>query len=187
MQNDELKPKEEKKPTSNTSQSEAGGSALPKPAGEGGEELFREKKDVWERARRDFEAEERKELEKTKPPAEEEEAIQRQIRREIEMMELTPELRKEAAEKAKKIEFLGEKEKLERLMVIAKERGVEFVVKVAKDMNDPYVLDIFHDILIKEGFYKKFLKQQKQPQKGIFIWLALIFVSLLIASLFIFK
>lgn len=118
-----------------------------------------EKKDVWEKAREDFALKERAELKKEKLPPEEEEAIKQQIRREIEMMELTPELQDEAARKAKKIEFLGEKEKLEHLMSIAKERGVEFAVRVAKDMNDPYVLDIFHDILVKEGFYKKFLKQ----------------------------
>ncbi len=128
------------------------------------EKLHIEKKDVWEKARAEISLAEKKELEKSKLPIEEEEAIRQQIKREIEVMELTPELQEEAAKKAKKIEFLGEKEKLEHLMVIVKERGLVFVVKVAKDMNDPYVLDIFHDILVKEGFYKKFLKQQKPPK-----------------------
>lgn len=122
-------------------------------------EVLTEKKDVWERAKTEKSVEEQKEIEQKRIPVEEEEAIEKQLRKEIEAMQLSPELQEEALVKAKKIEFLGEKEKLEQLMKIAKERGLEFAVKVAKDMNDPYILDIFHDILAKEGFYKKFLKQ----------------------------
>lgn len=118
-----------------------------------------ERRDVWEKAREEAVLLEKKELEKKRISPEDEEAIKRQIRKEIEMMELTPELQDEAVKKAKKIQFLGEKEKLEYLINIAKERGVEFAVKVAENMNDPYVLDIFHDILVREGFYKKFLKK----------------------------
>ena len=129
--------------------------ALPKPASEGGE-ILQDKKDVWEKARAERTPEEQLELEKNRFPIEQEKEIQKQLRREIEMMELTPELQKEAVQKAKKIEFLGEKEKLEHLLIIAEEKGVEFAVRVAKEMNDPYVLDIFHDMLAKEGFYKKF-------------------------------
>lgn len=122
-------------------------------------EVLTEKKDVWERKRAEKSVEEQKEIEQKRIPAGEERAIEKQLREEIETMQLSPELQEEALVKAKKIEFLGEKEKLEQLMKIAKERGLEFAVKVAKDMNDPYILDIFHDILAKEGFYKKFLKQ----------------------------
>ena len=123
-----------------------------------------EKKDVWEKAKQEISAEEQAELEAKKLPAEEEQAIREQLRKEIEMMELSPELQDEAQRKAKKIEFLGEKEKLEHLMVLAKERGLEFAVNVAKNMNDPYVLDIFHDLLIEKGLYKKFLKQKTTPK-----------------------
>lgn len=120
---------------------------------------FEERRDVWEKAREEAISLEKKELQKKRISPEDEETIKRQIIKEIEMMELTPELQDEAVQKAKKIEFLGEKEKLEHLLKIAKERGVEFAVKVAENMNDHYVLDIFHDILVKEGFYKKFLRK----------------------------
>lgn len=123
------------------------------------QKLHIEKKDVWEKARAEISLEEKKEIEERRIPVEEKEAIRQQIRREIEVMKLTPELQDEATKKAKKIEFLGEKEKLEHLMVITKEKGLAFAVDVAKKMNDPYILDIFHDILVKEGFYKKFLKK----------------------------
>ena len=125
----------------------------------GGEKPYIEKKDVWKKAKEEFLSAEEKEAEIKNIPAEEKEAIRQQIKREIEMMELTPELQDEAAKKAKKIEFLGEKEKLEHLLAIAEERGLVFAIDVAKNMNDPYVLDILHDILIREGLYKKFLKQ----------------------------
>lgn len=78
-----------------------------------------------------------------------------ELKKEIEMMELDEKAKGEAEKKAEKIEFLGEKEKLEHLLQIAREKGVVFAIQVAKKMNEPYLLDIFHDILAKEGFYKK--------------------------------
>jgi len=86
-----------------------------------------------------------------------EKTIEEQLRREIAMMELSPELQKEAIKKAKIIEFLGEKEKLERLVALARERGPVFATRVAREINDPHILDNFHDvliILIKEGSVK---------------------------------
>ncbi len=86
-----------------------------------------------------------------------EKTIEEQLRREIAIMELSPELEKEAIKKAKKIEFLGEKEKLERLVALAEEKGPVFAIRVAKEINDPHILDNFHDVLIKlikEGLVK---------------------------------
>ncbi|MEK7541084.1 MAG: hypothetical protein AAB529_02520 [Patescibacteria group bacterium] len=81
------------------------------------------------------------------------------LKREIDTIELNDELKSEAAEKAKKIQTLGEEEKIEHLLEIVKTQGITFAIKVAKQMNDPYVLDTFHDILVKEwASYKKFLK-----------------------------
>jgi len=81
--------------------------------------------------------------------------ITEQIRREIETMELDENLKEEAKKKALKIEFLGEKEKIEHLLKIAREKGVVLAIKTAKESRDPYILDILHDILAREGFYKK--------------------------------
>lgn len=81
------------------------------------------------------------------------------LKREIDIMELDDNLREEAIEKAKKIQTLGEEEKIEHLLEIAKNKGIVFAVRVSKQMNDPYILDIFHDILVKEWpIYKQFLK-----------------------------
>lgn len=81
-----------------------------------------------------------------------------QLRKEIELMETDETLKKEAETKAQKIEFLGQKEKIKHLLQIAREKGVVFAIQVAKRTNDPYLLDILHDILAKEGFYKDLTK-----------------------------
>ena len=48
--------------------------------------------------------------------------------------------------------------KIRRLLDLASEKGLFFAIDVAKKMNDHYTLDVLHDILIKEGLYKKFRK-----------------------------
>lgn len=78
------------------------------------------------------------------------------LRREIEMMEADENLKNEARKKALKIEFLGEQEKIEHLLDVARERGVVAAIKTSMEMKDPYLLDALHDILAKEGFYKTF-------------------------------
>ena len=92
-------------------------------------------------------------------PTREETITKEVIKREIDIMELNDDLKAEAAEKAKKIQSLGEEEKIEYLLEVTKDKGIAFAIKVAKQMNDPYALDVFHDILVKEWFtYKQFLK-----------------------------
>ena len=106
----------------------------------------------------EFSQEGEKALEK-REPTREETITKEALKREIDTMELGDDLKAEAAEKAKKIQTLGEEEKIEHLLEITKDKGIAFAVRVAKQMNDPYVLDTFHDILVKEWFtYKQFLK-----------------------------
>lgn|GEM_PF-2445569 len=88
----------------------------------------------------------------------EEKLIREEVSRELKLMEQDEDLKKESENKAKKIQYLGDEEKLENLLKIAKDKGVVFAVKVAKNMNDPYILDTFHDLLVKEGLWKN-LKQ----------------------------
>lgn len=94
-----------------------------------------------------------------KEPAREEIITKEALKREIDTMELDDDLKAEAVEKAKRIQTLGEEEKIEHLLGITKDKGIAFAVKVAKQMNDPFVLDTFHDILVKEwASYKQFLR-----------------------------
>lgn len=85
----------------------------------------------------------------------EDELVVSELRKEIDMMELDDKAKAEAEKKAKKIEFLGEKEKIEHLLEMARKKGVLFAIQVARKMNEPYLLDILHDTLAQEGFYKK--------------------------------
>lgn len=87
--------------------------------------------------------------------SEDDRIVSAELRKEIEMMELDDNAKAEAEKKAEKIEFLGEKEKIEHLLEIAREKGVIFAIQVARRMNEPYLLDILHDTLAQEGFYKK--------------------------------
>jgi hypothetical protein len=96
--------------------------------------------------------------EKKETVAFEAELIREQLDREAELMKLTDDLKKEAENKIKMIGGSGEKEKIEYLLKMAREKGLLFAIKMAKDMNDPYILDTFHDLLAREGFYGKFQK-----------------------------
>ena len=101
-----------------------------------------------------FEQEGEKKIERREVP-QDDKIVSAELRREIEMMELDDKTKAEAKKKAEKIEFLGEKEKIEHLLAVARERGVLFAVQIARKMNEPYLLDILHDTLSQEGFYKK--------------------------------
>lgn len=81
-----------------------------------------------------------------------------ELRREIEKMELDENLKKEVDKKAQTIEYLGSKEKLEHLIQTARTKGLVYAVQLAKRMNEPYLLDTFHDILAREGFYQRFTR-----------------------------
>lgn len=94
-----------------------------------------------------------------KEPTQEEFITKEALKREIDKMELDDSLKEEANQKASKIQTLGEEKKIEHLLEIVKGKGIIFAVKVAKQMNDPYLLDTFHDILVKNWiYYKQFLK-----------------------------
>ena len=102
-------------------------------------------------------------FEQEKPPEKrevspEEKIIADELRKEIELMEVDEATKDEAKKKAEKIDFMGEKEKIEHLLQIAKEKGLVFAIKTAREMKDPYVLDILHDILAREGYYKDLKK-----------------------------
>lgn len=94
----------------------------------------------------------------TKEIVKEEQLVSEELKREVEMMELDEKTKAEAEKKAEKIEFLGEKEKIEHLLEMARDKGLVFAIQVARRMNEPYLLDILHDTLAREGYYKDFTK-----------------------------
>ena len=86
------------------------------------------------------------------------ESIKEELRREIVAMDSDPGLKLEAEQKAKKIGSLSINEMMEHLVEMAEKRGLKFAISVARKMNDPFILDTFHDLLAREGYYKKFAK-----------------------------
>ena len=88
---------------------------------------------------------------------EEEEAIREKLEKEVELIQASnPQLQDEAQKKAQEIKKLGAEGKLKGLLDLAQSKGLPFAVTAARAMDDPYILDIFHDLLIKKGFYRKF-------------------------------
>ncbi|MGB9743364.1 MAG: hypothetical protein ACPLW9_01465 [Minisyncoccales bacterium] len=88
----------------------------------------------------------------------EEEMIKEKIKKELTELKFTSAEEKEIKEKARKIERLGQEEKLKKLFQLANKEGLFFAIKVAKEMKDEYLLDLFHDLLARDHYYKKFIK-----------------------------
>jgi hypothetical protein len=89
----------------------------------------------------------------------EDQIVSTELRREIELMNIDDDLKKLAEQKANKISFLADDDKIKHLLEIAKEKGVLLAIQTAKKMNDPFILDTLHDVLAREGYYKDFTKK----------------------------
>jgi hypothetical protein len=65
-----------------------------------------------------------------------------------------------AAQTAQKLKDQPKDRQIQLLTELAFEKGVVEAVEVAKNLDNPYLLDEFHDALIDE-FYKKLVEQGK--------------------------
>ncbi len=81
-----------------------------------------------------------------------------ELKKSIEDMDLDDGASMQAAASAESLAEVEEGKRLKNLLELAKSKGVVFAVKVAQKMNDPYVLDLLHDKLAENGYYKEFLK-----------------------------
>jgi ribosomal protein S3 len=87
----------------------------------------------------------------------EEKIIRDKLEKEVELMQTSsPQLQDEAQKKAQDIKELDAEGKLKGLFDLAQSKGLPFAITAAQTMDDPYILDVFHDLLIKQGFYGKF-------------------------------
>ena len=55
----------------------------------------------------------------------------------------------------KQINQIKKEGRLSRLLSIAEEKGAHFAVEVAKRMDDPFILDALHDLLVQKGLNEK--------------------------------
>lgn len=81
------------------------------------------------------------------------------VKEEMEKTDIDDSLKMQAASHAQDLKKLAEKEKIKKLLILAREKGIVYAINVAKKMADPYLLDILHDTLAEEGYYKSFLKK----------------------------
>lgn len=88
--------------------------------------------------------------------------VEAELRREIDLLAENPATEKDAEIEREKIAYLGEAEKIEHLLQLAREKGgqagVVLAVQIVKKMNEPYLTDLLHDSLSNGGFYKQFIK-----------------------------
>lgn len=105
-------------------------------------EWFPEEKEVLERKELTLEEKEKKE----------------KLREEIEKAKLPSEKEVEAFKEAEEIKKQSVQGKIKNLLDLAQSKGLSYAVKVAKETKDPLLIDLFHDILVKEGLFEKFPK-----------------------------
>ena len=125
---------------------------------ENNKEIFRERPEelaerVFEEIRRKKESAEEKEF-----LTAEEKVIKEKLRREINLMKISPKLQDDAKKKAQKIKALDAQGKIKNLLLAAEEGGLAFALRIAEGLKDPYLLDVFHDILARDGTFKRFKK-----------------------------
>ena len=85
--------------------------------------------------------------------------IKEKLGEELEKLEEDSENFEEEIEKEKQqIETLEKEGKLSRLLSVAQEKGAPFAVEIAKKMDDHYILDALHDLLVRKGFDEESLK-----------------------------
>lgn len=93
---------------------------------------------------------ERKELTETEKEERE------KLKEEIEKIKLPASTEMDVLKKAEKMQGQTIQRKISNLLDLAQTKGISFAIKIAKETKDPYLIDLFHDILVKEGMYKKF-------------------------------
>ena len=89
-------------------------------------------------------------------PEPQEASDQKELRQKIEAMDVDDSVKPQVSQTAQDIKTAGQDEKIKKLLLVAEQKGVVYAVSVAKKMDDPHVLDVFHDALAAQGFYKKF-------------------------------
>lgn len=91
--------------------------------------------------------------------AEEEIKKREELEKEIEKIKLSPQIKAQAQKQADEIKKQSAKGKIQHLLDLAQAQGISYAVEVARKIDDPYLLDLFHDTLAKEGLFKKFMEK----------------------------
>ncbi|MFA7169417.1 MAG: hypothetical protein WC178_01025 [Candidatus Paceibacterota bacterium] len=68
--------------------------------------------------------------------------------------------KKEIEQDTKSITMMDETRKMETLVAIALDKGINHSIEVANNLRDPYILDLLHDKLIGE-LHEKLVKEKR--------------------------
>ncbi|MCD6270717.1 hypothetical protein J7J23_03010 [bacterium] len=80
------------------------------------------------------------------------------LREKFENVKVSPEQVDEIRKEAEEIAKQQVKEKIVSLLKLAKEKGLALAIKTARETGDEYLIDVFHDILAKDGLFKEFIE-----------------------------
>lgn len=89
----------------------------------------------------------------------EERETREEIAAELEKVKLSPQAKAQTQKQADDIQKESEQGKIQRLLEMAEEQGLAYAVEVAKKMDNPLLLDKFHDILAENKLFKKYLNK----------------------------
>ena len=90
---------------------------------------------------------------------EEEKVSREELEKELKKVKLSSQAQVQAQKEAEEMKKQTVEGKIQHLTDLAKAQGLAYAVEVAKKMDDPYLLDLFHDNLAKNGLFKEFLEK----------------------------
>jgi hypothetical protein len=82
-----------------------------------------------------------------------------EIVRELEKSALPARAKTQAQKQADDIRDQSEQGKVQRLLELAQTQGLAYAVEVVKKMDSPLLLDKFHDALVEDKIFKKYLQK----------------------------
>lgn len=122
-------------------------------------ELDSEAGETKEEAVKEYFPERKKEIIERKELTEAEKEEKEKLKQEIEKAKLPEEKQAEALKEAERLKVQSVQGIIRHLLDLAQNKGLSFAIETARKMEDPYLLDLFHDTLVKQGLYKQFLSK----------------------------
>ena len=89
----------------------------------------------------------------------EEKETQKEIAAELEKVKLSPQEKAQTQKQADDIQDESEQGKIQRLLEITETQGLAYAVEVAKKMDSALILDKFHDAVVENKLFKKYLEK----------------------------
>jgi len=70
-----------------------------------------------------------------------------------------PDVQKEIPEEIKEIKSFDQKNQIKKLCELALQKGPDYAIKMARSLNNAYVLDEFHKTLTTDGFREQLMQK----------------------------